>query len=270
MRASSKASKPHSYGESFSRSGRRGPRNRPTSISVTPIPVATIRNSRDGKYSASTAILSCLCRRACRRFGMGSGRESAWRLARQTNPLYLQMVPKRGLEPYDLRRYHLKVVRLPIPPPGQTITSDYLPDAPRIVTGFSVSGSLPKAFLHQKPKIPPEPAHSPPEPGRPGPHRPSERPAVRPPEPPARWRRGGHQAQILVGSRAAAVSGIPGHEETDAEEHHGQPLGRLGQEVRGAARTEHRAQAPAPKRTCRRTEPRCIRISAIMATATST
>src|SRR2546427_5579645 len=42
-------------------------------------------------------------------------------------------------------------------------------------SGFSVSGSLPKAFLHQKPKIPPEPAHSRPEPGRPGPHRPSER-----------------------------------------------------------------------------------------------
>ncbi len=29
------------------------------------------------------------------------------------------MVPKRGLEPpWDCSRYHLKVVRIPIPPPG--------------------------------------------------------------------------------------------------------------------------------------------------------
>ncbi len=31
------------------------------------------------------------------------------------------MVPRGDSNPYDLRRYHLKVVRLPIPPPGLTL-----------------------------------------------------------------------------------------------------------------------------------------------------
>ncbi len=185
MRASSKASKPHSYGDSFSRSGRRGPRNRPTSISVMPIPVATIRNSRDGNIRPAQrfSLASAAAPAGAWHGGVDGNLPGALR-ARRTR--LLTMVPKRGLEPLRPKS---------LPPQGSastnsatwaTITSDYLPDAPRIVTGFSVSGSLPKAFLHQKPKIPPEPAHSRPEPGRPGPHQPSERPAIRLPEPPER------------------------------------------------------------------------------------
>ncbi|MNI80159.1 hypothetical protein D3C73_1366660 [compost metagenome] len=50
------------------------------------------------------------------------------------------------------------------------------------------------------------------------------------------------------------MAGVPGHEEADAEEHHGQPLGRLGQEVGRATRTEHGPRgASAKARTCRRT-----------------
>src|SRR2546426_3861507 len=53
MRASSKASKPHSYGESFSGSGRFGPSSFPSTIGATPTPMPTRMNSRIGKYSAS-------------------------------------------------------------------------------------------------------------------------------------------------------------------------------------------------------------------------
>src|SRR5574337_556989 len=53
MRASSNASNPHSYGESFSGSGRFGETKRPTPSSSNPTPTPTRMNSRMGKYCSS-------------------------------------------------------------------------------------------------------------------------------------------------------------------------------------------------------------------------
>src|SRR5258708_34877013 len=53
MRASSNASKPHSYGECFSGSGRLGPSSLPSTIGATPTARPTRMKSRSGKYSAS-------------------------------------------------------------------------------------------------------------------------------------------------------------------------------------------------------------------------
>src|SRR4249919_3472609 len=109
MRASSKAAKPHSYGDSFSALGRLGPSTLPTTISAMPIPVATIRNSRVGRYSASTLGPLVPVRRPVSPAGLDRRRLSCcvW-------------CPRGDSNPHDLRRYHLKVVRLPIPPPGQS------------------------------------------------------------------------------------------------------------------------------------------------------
>src|SRR5690554_1316988 len=60
MRASSNASKPDSYADSLAALGRLGPRTQPISSRAIPIPTATIRNSRVGKYSASTLLFSRL------------------------------------------------------------------------------------------------------------------------------------------------------------------------------------------------------------------
>src|ERR1044071_1234694 len=57
MRASSNASKPHSYGESFSGSGRDGPSSLPSTMGAAPIATATAMNSRIGKYSASMVLV---------------------------------------------------------------------------------------------------------------------------------------------------------------------------------------------------------------------
>src|SRR5256885_1483221 len=54
MRASSNASKPHSYGATFSLLSLRGPSKAPMPSSATPMPPATNRNRRIGRYSAST------------------------------------------------------------------------------------------------------------------------------------------------------------------------------------------------------------------------
>src|SRR3546814_7303397 len=54
IRESLNAAKPHSYGESFSADGRLGPSRLPITIRAMPMPVATKRNSRVGRYSAST------------------------------------------------------------------------------------------------------------------------------------------------------------------------------------------------------------------------
>jgi hypothetical protein len=48
MRESENASKPHSYAESFSASGRRGPRRKPSPISTEPSTKATPRKIRMG------------------------------------------------------------------------------------------------------------------------------------------------------------------------------------------------------------------------------
>src|SRR5436190_14672494 len=58
MRASSNASNPHSYGDSFSASGRFGPRSFPSTTGATPTARPTSRNSRIGKYSASIGVRS--------------------------------------------------------------------------------------------------------------------------------------------------------------------------------------------------------------------
>src|SRR5687768_547164 len=126
MRASSNASKPHSYGESFSRVGRWGPSTLPTTSKATPIPPATIRNSRVGRYSASTRcslgfvlatepLAAALARRPVAPFARHVVRPCfdkgcCWMLQ--------VWCPRGDSNPHDLRRYHLKVVRLPIPPPG--------------------------------------------------------------------------------------------------------------------------------------------------------
>src|ERR1700704_1893246 len=57
MRASSNASKPHSYGESFSGSGRFGASSFPRTMGATPTPMPTRINSRTGKYSASIDLV---------------------------------------------------------------------------------------------------------------------------------------------------------------------------------------------------------------------
>src|SRR5258706_13189901 len=57
MRASSNASKPHSYGESFSGSGRFGASSLPRTIGAMPTPSPTRMNSRIGKYSASIDLV---------------------------------------------------------------------------------------------------------------------------------------------------------------------------------------------------------------------
>src|SRR3546814_7037737 len=54
IRESSNAAKPHSYGESFSADGRLEPSRLPITIRAMPMQVATTRNSRVGRYSAST------------------------------------------------------------------------------------------------------------------------------------------------------------------------------------------------------------------------
>lgn len=53
------------------------------------------------------------------------------------------MVPRTGLEPaFFLQSYHLKIVRLPISPPGQIESSEGLKlmDWGQICRGFSLSG----------------------------------------------------------------------------------------------------------------------------------
>src|SRR3546814_7938086 len=106
MRASSNAVKPHSYADSFSADGRLGPRRLPIRIRATPMPVATIRNSKVGRYSASTRFLF----------------RPPWPVVRTSCPaLSYIWCPRGDSNPHDRSRYHLKVVRLPIPPPGQCL-----------------------------------------------------------------------------------------------------------------------------------------------------
>src|SRR4051812_48045518 len=57
MRASSNASKPHSYGESFAASGWLGPSSLPAKGSPTPTPKPTRMKRRIGKYSASMEVV---------------------------------------------------------------------------------------------------------------------------------------------------------------------------------------------------------------------
>src|SRR5690554_4321656 len=81
-------------------------------ISATPIPVATKRNSRVGRYSASTVFSRLLAARAALCLlvpAQAVGRPGPARV----------WCPRGDSNPHDLSRYHLKVVRLPIPPPGQ-------------------------------------------------------------------------------------------------------------------------------------------------------
>src|SRR5579859_254084 len=56
MRASSNASKPHSYGEFFSESGRCTPSTAPSPIGATPTARPTRMNSRIGKYSLNILL----------------------------------------------------------------------------------------------------------------------------------------------------------------------------------------------------------------------
>src|SRR4249919_4322395 len=90
----------------------------PTTSSTTPTTLATARNSRIGQYSPSIGnSLACAARRVpplAR--GAGEDRSKVW-------------CPKGDSNPHDLSRYHLKVVRLPIPPSGHCF--------PRSVAGRS-------------------------------------------------------------------------------------------------------------------------------------
>src|SRR5690606_14960290 len=116
MRASSNGVNPHSYGESFSALGRRGPSALPTTSRATPMTLATIRNIRVGRYSASTRVLSAMPRG--RGLDSGHHRCRASALGAVVLLRLLEWCPRGDSNPYDLSRYHLKVMRLPIPPPG--------------------------------------------------------------------------------------------------------------------------------------------------------
>src|SRR5690606_7082336 len=112
MRASSNASKPHSYADSFSLVGRLGPRRLPITSNAAPIPVATIRNSRVGRYSASTLVVLFVT-------GRLGGHDRGVPPSRDAPSG--EWCPRGDSNPHSRSRYHLKVVRLPIPPPGQSI-----------------------------------------------------------------------------------------------------------------------------------------------------
>src|SRR5690606_6439174 len=114
IRESSNAGKPHSKAVYFSSKWNFGPSVLPTRISTTPIPVATKRNNRVGRYSASTVFSRLRAAEAgpllagCRAGRDRPARRFVW-------------CPRGDSNPHDRSRYHLKVVRLPIPPPGQVL-----------------------------------------------------------------------------------------------------------------------------------------------------
>src|SRR5690606_3005165 len=275
----------------------RGPSTRPTMISATPIPVATIRNSRVGRYWASTcgSLLPLpgsglgwatgpharhSPRLSCRGLAAvlanaprGTGRpgravvhssgivasaktrvnalpplSTLPQLSAETKkpaeagllrPAYTPgrvLVPKRGLEPLRLSS---------LPPQGSASTNSatwaetLAPAAARgaLYALLGRSSSLLRIFLLRRRR---DLACG----RRGGRHLGGGRRRRQFAGRHGRSRRDfqlAHHAQILVHHRARAVGGVPGHEQADAEEHHGQPLGALGQEVGRAARAEHRA-----------------------------
>src|SRR6185437_10074999 len=74
----------------------------------------------------SSPLLGTECRREIMELSIGQakakGRQSAAFRFRDSGgypPEPSAWCPRGDSNPYDLRRYHLKVVRLPVPPPGQ-------------------------------------------------------------------------------------------------------------------------------------------------------
>src|SRR5690606_30277253 len=127
IRESSNAANPHSYGESFSAVGRLGPSRLPITISAMPIPVATKRNSRVGRYSASTLVSLGYWPRERPLLGscitpgthvplQASGMQRAFlpEDPRRTTQAFRFLVPKGGLEPPRPK---------PLPPQGSASTN---------------------------------------------------------------------------------------------------------------------------------------------------
>src|SRR6185437_6175964 len=85
-----------------------------------------VRRSTARRGPGSSPLLGTECRREIMELSIGQakakGRQSAAFRFRDSGgypPEPSAWCPRGDSNPYDLRRYHLKVVRLPVPPPGQ-------------------------------------------------------------------------------------------------------------------------------------------------------